>query len=452
MKNIVDIAKRIAEFGGETFYVGGYVRDKFLNKPNKDIDVEIYNITPEQLKEVLSEFGEVQTIGNSFGIYNVKGYDIDFALPRSEKATGRGHKDFEVFVDPFISKEKACKRRDFTMNALMENVLTGEVLDFFGGVEDINNKVIRHVSDDTFTEDPLRVLRACQFASRFDFAIAENTIRLASNVDLSYLPKERVFEELKKALVKSNKPSIFFDSLLAMGHTEMFPELYRLIGIGQSEKYHPEGDVYRHTMCVVDCISGKSLLLSLSALCHDMGKYETFTTDEEGNVHFINHEKALETVDAFLNRLTNDKDIHKYVLDMTRNHMRIHQSLKSKKVKTWNRVFDESVAPRDLIELSFADTLNKDEFEFNTALKHYRHYLAWVNVKQEITGKDLVTLGFEPSPVFSEILAYAHDLWLAEVQKECVIKSIKAEWITRKHPSKSTTKHVNDLMDKRLTK
>ncbi len=431
MDLLLKIANRIQECGGEIFYVGGYVRDKIIGKPNKDIDVEIYNITPDDLKSILAEFGEVQTIGKSFGIYNIKGLDIDFALPRTETATGRGHKDFEVFVDPFIDKKTACSRRDFTMNALMENVNTGEVLDFFGGREDINNKIIRHVSDETFSEDPLRVLRACQFSSRFGFEIAEETKELARKADLTALPSERIFEEIKKALTKSKKPSIFFNALKEMGYEYLFPELYRLDRIEQSADYHPEGNVYVHTMCVLDSLAElgyHDLKLMLSALCHDMGKYEAHTFDGKKH-HFYNHESVgLPIAEAFLSRLTNETEIHKYVLDMVKNHMRIHQSLKSKKPKVWNRIFDESIAPSMLIELSFADTLNKDKYEHLKAIEWYTKYSNHCQDDKQLQGKDLVALGYKPSPRFTDILNFAHGLWLSMTPYDQIVKAVTKEF------------------------
>ena len=131
------VAAAVAEAGGRTYYVGGYVRDLLLGRENKDIDIEVHGVTVPALEAILDALGERTTMGASFGIMGLRHYDIDIAMPRSEKATGRGHKDFEVFVDPFIGEERAAMRRDFTMNALMQDVLTGEILDFFGGRADI---------------------------------------------------------------------------------------------------------------------------------------------------------------------------------------------------------------------------------------------------------------------------------------------------------------------------
>ena len=210
------IGQKIAEKGGKCYYVGGCVRDEILGRSTKDIDIEVHLVTPDALREALSELGEVNEFGVSFGIFNLKGYDIDIAMPRLETCTGRGHRDFDVYVDPFLGEKKAALRRDFTVNALMKNVLTGEILDFFGGVEDRQDGVIRHVNDSSFAEDPLRVLRACQFAARFNFKIHEQTVELCKNIDITTLAGERIYGELIKALKSAEKPSVFFEELRKM--------------------------------------------------------------------------------------------------------------------------------------------------------------------------------------------------------------------------------------------
>ena len=179
------VAEQVARRGGRTFYVGGFVRDALLQRDNKDVDIEVHGITPACLKEILDSLGQRLTIGESFGIFNLKGYDLDIAMPRKEEARGSGHRDFDIFVDPFIGTEAACRRRDFTFNALMQDVLTGEIVDHFGGAEDLEKGILRHVNDVSFAEDPLRVLRAAQFAARFEFTVAEETVALCSRMQLS---------------------------------------------------------------------------------------------------------------------------------------------------------------------------------------------------------------------------------------------------------------------------
>ena len=254
MSNIAEkIAYSVSQMGGRTFYVGGFVRDKIMGIENKDVDIEVHGIKPEILLDILSEVGEPLSYGNSFGIYSLRGHDIDIAMPRQEHATGKGHRDFEVFVDPFIGTEEAARRRDFTMNSIMEDVLTGQLVDHFKGMEDLEKGIIRHIDRETFVEDPLRVMRGAGFAARFGFSLAEETVTLCSGMDLSALSRERVEEELKKALLKGKRPSLFFEVLRSTGGLNVwFPELENLIGLEQDPKFHPEGDVWTHTMEVLD--------------------------------------------------------------------------------------------------------------------------------------------------------------------------------------------------------
>ena len=222
----------MSQHGGRAFYVGGFVRDMLMRGGTiapKDVDVEVHGIRPGELEKLLGELGEVKKMGISFGVFNLRHYDIDIAMPRMEHATGRGHRDFEVFVDPFIGPEKAAKRRDFTVNALMQDVLTGEILDFFGGREDLERGILRHVDDGSFAEDPLRVFRAAQFAARFGFDIAGETLILCSRMDVTALSSERVFGEAEKAFLKAERPFDFFVWLWRMNRLdEWFPEISRL--------------------------------------------------------------------------------------------------------------------------------------------------------------------------------------------------------------------------------
>ena len=241
------IAEKAAEEGGRVYYVGGFVRDRLLGRESKDVDIEVHGIDPKTLLSILESVGEPLSFGSSFGIYSLKGEHIDIAMPRSEKAVGRGHRDFEVEVDPFIGTEKAASRRDFTINAMMEDVLTGEIVDYFGGREDLKKGVIRHVSGESFAEDPLRVLRCAQFASRFGFSVAPETEELCSKIDISALSRERVEEEMKKALLQGEKPSVFFEFLKRTGQLSFwFPELESCIGVEQDPVFHPEEPAYQH--------------------------------------------------------------------------------------------------------------------------------------------------------------------------------------------------------------
>ncbi len=424
------------EAGGRAFYVGGFVRDRLFGKENADCDVEVHGITPEALEKILDSLGTRLEMGRSFGIYGLRGENIDIAMPRTESATGRGHRDFQVFVDPFIGYEKAAKRRDFTVNAMMEDVLTGEVLDFFGGREDLKNGILRHVSDETFPEDPLRVLRLAQFSARFGFSVAPETAALCRTVDLSSLTRERVMEETKKALLKAEKPSVFFEVLRSVGQLhDFYPEIGALIGVPQSPVHHAEGDVWNHTMLVLDeaaklrSRAGDPVGFMFSALVHDLGKAVTTTVEADGRIRSIGHEtEGLPLVSCFLARLTDDKALTAYVKNMTSLHMRPNElaSLNAKK-KSTNRLFDEACSPDDLVLLAAADGLGKLPPSSNEAfltgrLEVYRETVA----RPAVTGKDLIEAGLCPGKRFTELLAYAHKLHLSGVDKETALKQTLA--------------------------
>lgn len=222
MNKDILLASKVKEKGGRAFYVGGYVRDLLLNIPNKDIDIEVHGIAEKDLVAILNEIGEVDYYGRSFGIYALRHEDIEVALPRSEKVLGTGHRDFEISVDPDMGYKNAALRRDFTINALMMDVLSHEILDYFNGTDDLNKGIIRHVNDASFVEDPLRVYRAAQFASRFGFKIDERTVELCKGIDTFVLSRERIEEELKKALLKAERAEIFFECLKEMNQKDVW--------------------------------------------------------------------------------------------------------------------------------------------------------------------------------------------------------------------------------------
>lgn len=432
------IALAVKENGGQAYFVGGYVRDLIRENRGKDIDIEIHGITPDRLKDILDGLGQRIEIGESFGIFGLRGYSLDIAMPRTEKNRGRGHKDFDIFVDPFIGTEKAARRRDFTINAMMQNILTGEIIDHFGGREDLKNRVIRHIDADTFVEDPLRVLRGAQFAARFNFDIAEQTVLLCQKMDLSDLARERIMGELEKAMLKSDKPSIFFELLRKMDQLSVwFPELEALIGIEQNPKHHAEGDVWVHTMMVLDEAAkikkhaSDPLGLMLSALTHDFGK-AICTQVINGEIHSYEHEvKGLPIIESFMQRLTNEQRLIKYVLNLSEHHMKPNTLAASgASVKSTNKMFDRSVDPPALLCLAVADGLGKiapreyisyNDF-FIERLSIYREYMS----RPYVMGQDLIDAGLTPGKSFSEYLDYAHKLRLAGIEKDSALKQTLA--------------------------
>lgn len=454
------VAEKIAPKGGKVYLVGGIVRDEFLNRENKDVDIEVHfpkpfgydemneNEKSKKRKECIAEFeADLRTflkegkslslVGSSFGVYRIGHYDVDITLPRTEKAIGMGHKDFDVSVDPFLDCETAAKRRDFTMNAMMKDVVTGEILDFFGGLDDIKEKKIRHVNDETFQEDPLRVLRAAQFAARFGFSIADETRELSTAMDISTVVKERIMGEMEKALLKAERPSIFFEELRKMNHLNVwFPELKALIGVEQSPKYHPEGDVWTHTSLVLDEAAKlreqakHKREFMFAALLHDVGKPATTTVDANGNIRSLEHEKeGVAVAKEFLARLTNEKGLTAYVLDLVRSHMRPNRTFENNsKLKATRKMFDETKHPEDLLLLAKADHLGRkdalsyDEAEefLNKRLADYREIMS----RPQVTGKDLLEIGFKPGELLGRALEKAHKMHLSGMDKEEVVRQI----------------------------
>ena len=434
------MAKRIGtavkEAGGSAYFVGGFVRDSLLGQECKDIDIEVHGILPETLERILDSIGERMEIGESFGIYNLRHYSLDIAMPRKESKTGNGHRDFRCDIDPFCGTYIAARRRDFTINAIMQDICTGEYVDHFGGRDDLRDKIIRHVDSEHFIEDPLRVLRCARFAARFGYTVAGETQILCSEMPLLYLAPERIQGELLKALVKSEKPSIFFETLNAMHQLgDWFPELEKLIGVPQNPEYHPEGDAYTHTMLVLNAASGLKTQVEsdrafmLAALLHDCGKVVSTQIKENGKVSAIGHEQTgIQSADAFMNRILIDHKTMKYVENMVSMHMRPHLLVAQKsRPKSFMKMFDESVAPEELLLLAKADRMGQlydmecykpDEQLLQDMLNQYRQ----LQEMPQVTGRDLQQAGFKPSPLYKERLGYAHKLWLAGIPYDHMLR------------------------------
>ena len=333
-EKVLKLARAVRAEGGRALLVGGCVRDALMGGRPKDWDVEVYHVEPARLRALLEEFGRVDAVGEAFTVYKV-GADLDVSLPRRERKSGRGHRAFVVEGDPSMSVEEAARRRDFTVNAILEDPLTGEILDPYDGRRDLQNRILRAVSRETFGEDSLRVLRAAQFAARFEFEIEDETVELCRSIDLTDLPRERLWGEMEKLLLRARRPSIGLRWLQQLGaFDQLFPELKALVGVPQEFEWHPEGNLEIHTWLVVDRAReliddlpyARQVTVMLGALCHDFGKPAT-TKFEEGRWRSRGHEEAgVEPTESFLDRLNvhtlDGYDVRSQVVALVRDHLK----------------------------------------------------------------------------------------------------------------------------------
>jgi tRNA nucleotidyltransferase (CCA-adding enzyme) len=437
-EKITKLAEIIKQNGGRAMLVGGCVRDELMKIEPKDFDVEIYGIEPEKLKEILEDFGKVDAVGEAFTVYKI-GNDLDVSLPRRERKVARGHKGFVVEGDKDMSFEEAAKRRDFTINAILKDILTGEIIDIFGGREDIENKILCVVSPETFAEDSLRVLRAAQFAARLEFEIDAETVEICRQIDLTDLPKERIWGELEKLLLKAHTPSIGLRWLYKLNVVEqLFPEMKALVGVPQEAEWHPEGDVDVHTLLVVDRAReliddlpyAKKVTVMLGALCHDFGKPAT-TQFFDGRWRSHAHDEAgVEPTVSFLDKLgiftINGFDVREQVIQLVRYHLKPGEFYKQRETLGDGafRRLARKVEPDLLYRVSRADTLGRNaewipkEKWFDAVPQEW--FIARAKElaveteapKPLLLGRHLIALGLQPSAKFGEITKAVYEMQL----------------------------------------
>jgi len=429
---LIKIAKIIARSKGRGILVGGAVRDHFLDRRiSKDLDLEIFGLSMQKLVSVLQEFGNIHTAGKSFGVLKLKTptAEYDFSLPRREKKTGKGHRGFKITTDPSMSFKEAATRRDFTVNSMGYDLLENTLLDPFEGIEDINRKRLRHVGP-AFAEDPLRVFRAMQFSARLEFNISAQTAKFCRKLDLFELPRERIFEEFRKLLLKAKRPSIGLKAAKQLGILNYFPELKALIGVPQDPKWHPEGDVWTHTMMVLDEAArlrtgteNKDMVLMFGALCHDFGKPLT-TKYLGGRWRSPSHDReGITPTLHFLQRITDDRDLIKQVSSMVKEHLRPIQLFNERdRINSGTiRRLALRVSITDLFLLAKADYLGRNLTEKERECFEAGDWLLAeaekMNVKDEgplplLMGKHLLKLGMSPGPEMGKILKMAFEMQL----------------------------------------
>jgi tRNA nucleotidyltransferase (CCA-adding enzyme) len=478
MTMVVELARAVRQRGGRALVVGGWVRDRLFRDmadlsadariqaasagetrrslgeggkvgttadaelklgttPNhgkvgparepKDLDVEVFGIPAGDLPHVLEPFGRVEPIGQSFPVYKIG--TIDVGLPRRESKAGRGHKGFLVEGDPSMSIEDAARRRDFTINAISWDPLTDEYLDPYHGRDDLRRRVLRAVDLETFGDDSLRVLRAVQFVARFDLALDPDTGALCRSVKLDDLPAERIWGEIEKLLLRSERPSIGLSLALDLGIVDqLFPELKALVGCEQEPEWHPEGDVWIHTLMVVDQARqrlddldrAEQLILMLGALTHDFGKPAT-TAVIDGRIRSLNHEEeGVAPAAAFLDRLNvnsiDGKDVRGQVLGLVAHHLKPGMLFKVRDELTDGafRRLSQKANLELLARVAKADCLGRTGSFDCSAMDWFLQRARELGVdrsppKPLVLGRHLLELGMKPGPDMGVVLKQLYE-------------------------------------------
>ncbi|MGZ5483815.1 MAG: CCA tRNA nucleotidyltransferase, partial [Pyrinomonadaceae bacterium] len=435
---VLEIARAVRDEGGRALLVGGCVRDELMGQRPKDWDLEVYGIPPARLRELLDKFGSVNVVGEAFTVYKL-GADLDVSVPRRERKTGRGHRGFFIEGDPSMSVEAAARRRDFTVNAILKDPLTGEIIDPFNGRADIDRGVLRAVSLDTFAEDSLRVLRAAQFAARFEFRIEPQTAELCRSIELTDLPAERIWGEMEKLLLRARHPSIGLGWLHALGVLDqLFLELKALIGVPQEPEWHPEGDVWIHTRLVVDRAReliddlpyAKQVTVMLAALAHDFGKPAT-TAFVEGRIRSREHEEAgVEPTISFLDRLNihtlEGYDVRGQVVALVRDHLKPGEFFK-KRLEVSVGAFRRLARKCDLdllYRVAKADSLGrnaewvpKEKWFDAEAQEWFIERVRELELQDGapapiLLGRHLLEMGMQPGPRVGEITRAVYEMQL----------------------------------------
>ncbi len=446
---LVRLVEHLSHHGIKPIFVGGFVRDHFTGHTSHDLDIELYGVTSlDELEILLKPFGKVGVFGKSFGVLKLsyEGYSIDFSPPRTESKSGFGHKGFETAWFSDLDFAAAARRRDFTINTIGYDPLENKLLDPYGGVEDLANKRLVCVDPETFIDDPLRILRAVQFAARFELSCDESLLVLCremiQNGALNELPKERIFEEFKKLFLLSKHPSIGMALLREMGGLEFFTPLDKLEITPQEADSHPEGSVWNHTLMALDTMAsmrqGKwrdDMVLMLATLLHDIGKPDT-TITLNGALNAPKHaEVGVELAQRWLERITEDKDLIERILPLIRYHGTPRKLHRSGASDSEILHLSTHVCINDLITVAKADffgrAFNASEPEIFESGEWLYERASTLGVLYEpplplLMGRDLISSGLTPSEEFKSIL---HNAYNAQLNQEFTTREGALQWL-----------------------
>lgn len=420
--NVEKIASLVNSAGGRAFLVGGAVIDRLCGRDPKDFDIEVHGLSLPRLKFLLEDNGFApKAVGESFGVLKLG--DIDLSIPRRENRIGAGHRDFKIELDEHMTPVEAARRRDLTINSMFLDLHTGEIVDPFGGQEDLEAGILRATDPETFTEDPLRVLRVMQILPRKGKTVTSGTIELCASLadEFSSLPKERVFEEFKKLLLEADKPSMGLRFLQKCSWLVHFPELNNLVDCPQDPVHHPEGDAWEHTLRVVDNAATVRewvdpewrLSFMFGTLLHDVGK--PVTTDPETLTAHGHDSEGEPIAEAFMRRLTNETVLIQRVCAIVRHHMQPRFLSKGgAKASSWRKLHNK--CRLDVLGwMSRCDRASTGRVDLggdhDLSLRCWAHFVeigSCERIPPKLMGRHLIAAGMTPGPEFGRLLAHAY--------------------------------------------
>lgn len=419
------------------FLVGGAVRDALLERKVKDYDLEVFDLSGAAVLEALARVARVEPAGDAFPVFKVAGLrgvagEVDVALPRRDSKRGPGHRGIHAEADPFMPVEEAARRRDFTINAMMFDLMNGALVDPFGGARDLQARLLRVVDPATFKDDPLRALRAAQFAARFGLTVEPDTARLCASMPLRELPADRIFGEIEKALLHAPRPSVAFKLLFDWDQfRDIAPELPPLAATPQDPEWHPEGDVWTHTLLALDQARlliddldpPRALAVMLGTLCHDLGKPGT-TKFEDGRIRSRGHEEAgveptLSLLDRWNVHTRGSFPLRDQVVALVRDHLKpgaLHQVRDEVSAGAIRRLARRVEADL-LYRVARADCLGRTGDFSPAAMEWFIEEVRKLSVERSgpaplLMGRDILGLGLKPGPPVGRILAEVYELQL----------------------------------------